>query len=38
MSVAVHKWCCIVLSDLEYADKVYIESSSIFLCKESKLM
>ena len=34
MSVAVQKWCCIVLPGVEYADKVYIESSLIFLCKE----
>lgn len=34
MSVAVQKWCCFVLSDLKCADKVYIEPSSIFLCKE----
>jgi len=34
MSVAVQIWCCIVLSCLEYAGKAYIESSSIFVCKE----
>jgi hypothetical protein len=34
MSVAVQKWCCIALSGLECADKVYSELSSIFLCNE----
>ena len=35
MPITVQKWCCVVLSGLDYAGKLYIESSSsTFLYKE----